>query len=288
MTARPTSSATTPSVSSCRTSAATSVLLATISAQGQNNDRRALDRQCRRERWCSRARSPPPAIASRPRRADPSKLDADDLLQGGPAVSIEGNVAQGHHPCRSAQGQQHDRHGRGRRRHRGFARKARPPIVSYGAAPAMRIGSAGRHHHRCDRGNRHRLRPDRRRRHRGRRPLHRASTAMRLQIGGTGRHRVHRQRHRRRPARIKAKSLDRTRRPSASAPARPRRSCAMPARSWRAAATPPRRPPRLSTLPRAPACRSCATAGRSSASTGANGTAIAIIDRSGSLEPDRE
>ena len=27
--------------------------------------------------------------------ADPSKLDADDLLQGGPAVSIEGNVAKG-------------------------------------------------------------------------------------------------------------------------------------------------------------------------------------------------
>ncbi len=41
--------------------------------------------------------------------ADPTKLDADDKLQGGPAVSVEGDVSQGHRPCRSTQGQQHHR-----------------------------------------------------------------------------------------------------------------------------------------------------------------------------------
>jgi hypothetical protein len=74
--------------------------------------------------------------------ADPSKLDADDLLQGGPAVSIEGNVANGiivavppkdnstTNNDEDADGIEDSKEGSGQ-------------ILSFGSAAALRIGSAG-------------------------------------------------------------------------------------------------------------------------------------------------
>lgn len=73
--------------------------------------------------------------------ADPSKLDADDLLAGGPALSIEGNVSGGivvavppkdskpDDKDEDKDGIDDDKEGSG-------------SIQSYGSAPALRIGSA--------------------------------------------------------------------------------------------------------------------------------------------------
>ncbi|RIX32024.1 autotransporter outer membrane beta-barrel domain-containing protein [Sphingomonas edaphi] len=73
--------------------------------------------------------------------SDPSKLDADDLLQGGPAVSIEGDVANGiilavAPKDQSASDNDEDDDGIE------DAKEGSAAVVSYGAAPAMRIGSA--------------------------------------------------------------------------------------------------------------------------------------------------
>ena len=110
--------------------------------------------------------------------ADPSKLDADDLLQGGPAVSIEGNVAKGiilAIPPKDNSTTDNDEDDDGIE----DAKEGSASITSYGSAAALRIGSAGAHRHRRDRRHRHRLRPDRRRRHFGRRSFIPALTAMR-------------------------------------------------------------------------------------------------------------
>ena len=200
--------------------------------------------------------------------ADPSKLDADDLLQGGPAVSIEGNVGQGHHPRHPAQGQQHDRHRRGRRRHRGqqgrrgldrFPMARRRPCGSArpGASPSARPKATGTGFGLIVDGG---IAGD---------GVYAGVDGNGLQIGGMGGTRVDRQRHRRRAAIDPGQvaSIEQ-RRPSASVRALRRRSCAMPARSSRPAATPPRRSRRRSTLRRAPTCRSCATAARSAPATG--------------------
>jgi hypothetical protein len=74
--------------------------------------------------------------------ADPSKLDADDLLQGGPAVSIEGSVGQGiilavAPKDNSTTDPDEDDDGIE------DAKEGAASVLSYGAAPAMRIGSAG-------------------------------------------------------------------------------------------------------------------------------------------------
>ena len=74
--------------------------------------------------------------------ADPSKLDADDLLQGGPAVSIEGNVAKGivlAVPPKDNSTTDHDEDDDGIE----DAKEGSATILSHGAAPALRIGSAG-------------------------------------------------------------------------------------------------------------------------------------------------
>ena len=74
--------------------------------------------------------------------ADPSKLDADDLLQGGPAVSIEGSVGQGiilAIPPKDNSTTDNDEDDDGI----DDSKEGAASVLSYGAAPAMRIGSAG-------------------------------------------------------------------------------------------------------------------------------------------------
>ena len=74
--------------------------------------------------------------------ADPSKLDADDLLQGGPAVSIEGNVAKGiilAIPPKDNSTTDADEDDDGIE----DAKEGSAAIASYGSAAALRIGSAG-------------------------------------------------------------------------------------------------------------------------------------------------
>ena len=74
--------------------------------------------------------------------ADPSKLDADDLLQGGPAVSIEGNVAKGiilAVPPKDNSATDADEDDDGIE----DAKEGNAAIISYGSAAALRIGSAG-------------------------------------------------------------------------------------------------------------------------------------------------
>lgn len=73
--------------------------------------------------------------------ADPSKLDADDLLQGGSAVVVGGNVAHGilldtRPPANGSTSTDVDNDGIP------DASETTATIVSYGAAPAMVIGSA--------------------------------------------------------------------------------------------------------------------------------------------------
>ena len=73
--------------------------------------------------------------------ADPSKLDADDLLQGGPAVRIRGDVAGGivfavPPPNNSATNNDEDNDGIN------DADEGAATVTSYGAAPAVQIGSA--------------------------------------------------------------------------------------------------------------------------------------------------
>lgn len=73
---------------------------------------------------------------------DTSKLDADDLLQGGPAVRIAGNVAGGvifdAPPTLSETDTDVDKDGLP------DATEGTSAIASYGAAPAVEIGAAGR------------------------------------------------------------------------------------------------------------------------------------------------
>jgi hypothetical protein len=74
--------------------------------------------------------------------ADPSKLDADDLLQGGPAVSIEGNVAKGiilAVPPKDNSTTDADEDDDGIE----DAKEGSAAIISFGSAAALRIGSAG-------------------------------------------------------------------------------------------------------------------------------------------------
>jgi hypothetical protein len=74
--------------------------------------------------------------------ADPSKLDADDLLQGGPAVSIEGNVAKGiilAVPPKDQSTTDTDEDDDGIE----DSKEGSASIASYGSAAALRIGSAG-------------------------------------------------------------------------------------------------------------------------------------------------
>lgn len=73
--------------------------------------------------------------------ADPSKLDADDLLQGGPAVRIQGDVTGGIRfavppPNNSTTDDDEDKDGIK------DAEEGSAQIMSYGAAPAVQIGSA--------------------------------------------------------------------------------------------------------------------------------------------------
>ena len=149
--------------------------------------------------------------------ADPSKLDADDLLQGGPAVSIEGNVAKGIilavppkdssttdndedddgiEDCEGRLGRHHFLSAR--RRPCGSARpapsrSARPKGTGTGFGLIVDGGILGDGVYAGVDGNA-------------------------LQIGGLGRHGLDRQRHRR-DRHDQAKSFDRSMRPpSASAP----------------------------------------------------------------------
>ncbi|HEY0715446.1 MAG TPA: autotransporter domain-containing protein, partial [Polyangia bacterium] len=74
--------------------------------------------------------------------AEPSKLDADDLLQGGPAVSIEGNVAKGiivAVPPKDNSTTDNDEDDDGIE----DAKEGTGAILSFGSAAALRIGSAG-------------------------------------------------------------------------------------------------------------------------------------------------
>ena len=74
--------------------------------------------------------------------SDPSKLDADDLLQGGPAVSIEGNVAKGiilAVPPKDSSTTDNDEDDDGIE----DAKEGSAAISSFGSAAALRIGSAG-------------------------------------------------------------------------------------------------------------------------------------------------
>ena len=74
--------------------------------------------------------------------ADRSKLDADDLLQGGPAISIEGNVAKGiilAVPPKDNSTTDNDEDDDGIV----DADEGTAAVVSYGSAAALRIGSAG-------------------------------------------------------------------------------------------------------------------------------------------------
>jgi len=73
--------------------------------------------------------------------SDPSKLDADDLLQGGPAVSIEGNVAKGiilAVPPKDNSTTDNDEDDDGIE----DAKEGSAAISSFGSAAALRIGSA--------------------------------------------------------------------------------------------------------------------------------------------------
>jgi hypothetical protein len=74
--------------------------------------------------------------------ADPSKLDADDLLQGGPAVSVEGNVAKGiilAVPPKDQSTTDADEDDDGIE----DSKEGSASVLSYGSAAALRIGSAG-------------------------------------------------------------------------------------------------------------------------------------------------
>ncbi len=74
--------------------------------------------------------------------ADPSKLDADDLLQGGPAVAIEGNVGKGiilAVPPKDSSTTDNDEDDDGIE----DAKEGSAAIISYGSAAALRIGSVG-------------------------------------------------------------------------------------------------------------------------------------------------
>lgn len=73
--------------------------------------------------------------------ADPSKLDADDLLQGGPAISIEGNVTQGvilAVPPKDNSTTNNDEDADGIE----DSKEGSAAVASYGSAAALRIGSA--------------------------------------------------------------------------------------------------------------------------------------------------
>ena len=73
--------------------------------------------------------------------ADPSKLDADDLLQGGPAVSVEGNVAKGilvAVPPKNNSTTDNDEDDDGIE----DSKEGSGQIQSFGSAAALRIGSA--------------------------------------------------------------------------------------------------------------------------------------------------
>lgn len=73
--------------------------------------------------------------------ADPSKLDSDDLLQGSPAVSIEGSVTKGiilAIPPKDTKPDDKDEDRDGIE----DSKEGSAAVASYGAAPAMRIGSA--------------------------------------------------------------------------------------------------------------------------------------------------
>jgi hypothetical protein len=75
--------------------------------------------------------------------ADPSKLDADDLLQGGSAVIVEGDVAGGiilAVPPKDASATDDDEDKDGIK----DSEEGSAAVRSFGAAPAMRIGSASR------------------------------------------------------------------------------------------------------------------------------------------------
>jgi len=75
--------------------------------------------------------------------ADPSKLDADDLLQGGPAVSIEGNVAKGiilAIPPKDNSTTDNDEDDDGIE----DAKEGSAAITSFGSAAALRSGPAGK------------------------------------------------------------------------------------------------------------------------------------------------
>jgi hypothetical protein len=74
--------------------------------------------------------------------ADPSKLDADDKLQGGPAVSVEGDVTKGiivAIPPKDNSTTDNDEDDDGIE----DAKEGSASIASYGSAAALRIGSAG-------------------------------------------------------------------------------------------------------------------------------------------------
>lgn len=71
---------------------------------------------------------------------DPSKLDADDLLQGGPAISIEGNVTQGvilAIPPKDNSTTNNDEDADGIE----DSKEGSAAVASYGSAAALRIGS---------------------------------------------------------------------------------------------------------------------------------------------------
>ncbi|MCW2349440.1 autotransporter domain-containing protein [Sphingobium sp. B12D2B] len=75
--------------------------------------------------------------------SDPSKLDADDLLQGGSAVIVEGSVAGGiilAVPPKDTSTTDDDEDKDGIK----DSEEGSAVVRSYGAAPAMRIGAAGR------------------------------------------------------------------------------------------------------------------------------------------------
>lgn len=75
--------------------------------------------------------------------ADPSKLDADDLLIGGPALSIEGDVSGGivlAVPPKDSKPDDKDEDKDGIE----DAKEGSATVRSFGSAPAVRIGAAGR------------------------------------------------------------------------------------------------------------------------------------------------
>ncbi|WP_312846616.1 hypothetical protein [Sphingopyxis sp. PET50] len=75
--------------------------------------------------------------------ADPSKLDADDLLNGGPALSIEGDVTGGivlAVPPKDSSSTDNDEDKDGIE----DAKEGSAVVRSFGSAPAMRIGAANR------------------------------------------------------------------------------------------------------------------------------------------------